>query len=76
MPIYLYKGLKTNQYYEIEQSFNDQALSTHPESGEPLKRIIRPGPVVFKGSGWYIKDHARKEDAKGSKPKASEKAGD
>lgn len=44
MPIYVYKGLETGNYYEFEQGFHDEPLKAHPETGEPLKRVITPRP--------------------------------
>ena len=44
MPIYVYKGLETGNYYE-----------------EPLKRVITPPAIIFKGSGWHVKDYAKKD---------------
>ncbi|MGQ9753980.1 MAG: FmdB family zinc ribbon protein [Thermaceae bacterium] len=59
MPVYVYKGLETGNHYEFEQSFHDKPLKVHPETGEPLKRIITPPAIIFKGSGWHIKDYAK-----------------
>lgn len=44
MPVYVYKGLETGNYYEFEQGFHDEPLRAHPETGEPLKRVITPPP--------------------------------
>ena len=54
MPIYVYKGLETGNYYEFEQGFHDEPLKAHPETGEPLKRVITPPAIIFKGSGWQM----------------------
>lgn len=35
MPVYVYKGLETGNYYEFEQNFHDEPLKVHPETGEP-----------------------------------------
>jgi len=56
MPTYVYKGLESGEYFEVEQSIHDEPLTHHPETGEPVKRIIQPVGVIFKGSGWYVKD--------------------
>ena len=61
MPIYVYKGLETGNYYEFEQGFHDEPLKAHPETGEPLKRVITPPAIIFKGSGWHVKDYAKKD---------------
>jgi predicted nucleic acid-binding Zn ribbon protein len=56
MPKYIYQGLQTNQTFEFEQGFHEAAYTHHPETGEPLKRLISAPAVIFKGSGWYSKD--------------------
>ncbi|AEB11499.1 FmdB family zinc ribbon protein [Marinithermus hydrothermalis] len=58
MPVYVYKGLETGEYYEFEQGYHDEPYTQHPETGEPIKRIIVPPAIIFKGSGWHIKDYA------------------
>ena len=75
MPKYVYQGLQTKQTYEFEQSFHDAAYTHHPETGEPLKRLISAPAVIFKGSGWYSKDSkaSSKSESKGES-KAETKA--
>ena len=51
MPIYVYKGLETGNYYEFEQGFHDEPLKAHPETGEPLKRVITPPGHHLQGLG-------------------------
>lgn len=61
MPTYLYKSLENGEIYEIKQSMTEAPLSTHPETGAPIKRILaRPG-IAFKGSGFYVTDSRPKE---------------
>jgi hypothetical protein len=31
------------RYYEIKQKMNDKPLTTHPESGEPIQRVVLGG---------------------------------
>lgn len=48
MPTYIYetvpakKGAKAKRY-EIKQSIKDATLTHHPETGEPLRRVIAGG---------------------------------
>jgi predicted nucleic acid-binding Zn ribbon protein len=56
VPIYVYKNLKTSEIFELKQSINESALSTHPETGDPVKRLIQPVGIAFKGSGFYVND--------------------
>ena len=44
MPTYVYevqdsKGTPTGEYFEVTQSMKDDALSKHPETGKPVKRV-------------------------------------
>ncbi|MFZ0711405.1 MAG: hypothetical protein WAM53_15315 [Terrimicrobiaceae bacterium] len=55
MPTYVYetipskKGAKPKRY-EIKQSIKEAALAKHPETGEPIKRIIAGGIGVLTSS--------------------------
>lgn len=53
MPTYVYeildaKGRPTERTLEIVQSIKADALTTHPETGEPVRRAIVP-PVIGTG---------------------------
>lgn len=67
MPIYLYRNLTTNDTFELEQRISEPALTRHPETGEPVKRLIQPVGIAFKGSGFYVTDSRSKKDS-ASKP--------
>ncbi len=54
MPTYVYetlpkKGAKVRQF-EIRQSIKDAALTKHPETGEPIQRVIWGGIGVLTSS--------------------------
>lgn len=55
MPTYVYettpvkKGDKIRRF-EIRQSIKDAALTKHPETGEPVKRVISGGIGVLTSS--------------------------
>ena len=68
MPVYVYKNLITGETFELQQRITETALTTHPETGEPVKRLIQPVGIAFKGSGFYV------TDSKSSSPK--EKTGE
>jgi putative FmdB family regulatory protein len=55
VPIYEYER-QDGTRFEIRQSFHDAALTVCPDTGQPVRRLIQPAPVIFKGSGWYITD--------------------
>lgn len=39
MPVYLYEVVSTGEIIEIEHGINDTPPSSHPETGEPLRRV-------------------------------------
>ena len=71
MPTYAYRCSACGHEFEAVQKFSDDPLKTCPECGAPIKRVIFPAGIVFKGDGWYITDSRKKDDAKASSTKAS-----
>jgi putative FmdB family regulatory protein len=60
MPTYEYKR-EDGSVFEITQSINDNPLTTCPETGQSVSRIISGGGgVVYKGTGWYVTDYKNK----------------
>ncbi len=43
------KGAKP-RYYEVRQSMNDEPLTKHPETGEPVRRVILGGYGILRKS--------------------------
>lgn len=88
MPVYVYKNLKTGETFELEQRITEPALTTHPQTGHPIRRLVQPVGIAFKGSGFYVTDsrNSANNDAKGksdqggtsaeSKPAASSASAD
>jgi predicted nucleic acid-binding Zn ribbon protein len=68
MPVYVYRNLKTGETFDLEQRITESALSSHPQTGEPVKRLIQPVGISFKGSGFYVTDS--RNSGGSSKPKA------
>jgi predicted nucleic acid-binding Zn ribbon protein len=55
MAIYIYETVPAGEgqpvrTYEIRQSMKDAALTTHPETGEPIRRVITGGLGVMTSS--------------------------
>lgn len=86
MPIYRYRNLTTNETFDLEQRITENALTVHPETGDPVKRLIQPVGIAFKGSGFYVNDSrpsngaakpgAAKTESKGESPNTETKSGD
>ncbi len=73
MPTYVYKNLKTGETFELTQRISEPALTIHPESGEPVKRLVQPVGIAFRGSGFYVND-SRKSESKGKGDTSESKA--
>jgi len=71
MPIYLYRNLATGDTFEYEQRITEPALTKHPETGDPVKRLIQPVGIAFKGSGFYVND-ARKSNKAAHRAKTAD----
>ncbi len=56
MPVYVYRNLNTHETFEVEQRITEDAWTRHPESGDPVKRLVQPVGIAFKGSGFYVTD--------------------
>jgi len=69
MPVYVYKNLTTGATFEVEQRIIEAALTADPATGDPVKRVIQPVGIAFKGSGFYVTDSRGKNAA--SRPASS-----
>jgi putative FmdB family regulatory protein len=57
MPVYAYSCNSCGLQFERMQRFNDTPVSDCPECDDgSVQRIIQPVGIIFKGSGWYVKD--------------------
>jgi putative FmdB family regulatory protein len=56
MPIYEYRR-PDGTTFELQQSFSDDALTTDPDTGVPVERVLHAPAVHFKGKGFYNTDY-------------------
>lgn len=59
MPTYVYRR-EDGTTFELVQRISEPALTTDPETGQRVQRVISGAGLVFKGSGFYLTDYARK----------------
>ncbi len=62
MPTYVYRNLVSGETFEFEQRITEDALTVDPRTGDPVKRLIQPVGIVFKGSGFYVNDSRSSSD--------------
>ena len=71
MPVYVYRIVRDSadsrpeEQFEVRQSMNDPPLTQHPETGEPVERVLLPpniassklGNASLTGAGFtkYVK---------------------
>jgi putative FmdB family regulatory protein len=57
MPTYEYACKSCGRHHEVQQSFTDDALTTCPTCGGPLRKVFGNIAISFKGSGFYSTDN-------------------
>ena len=80
MPTYEYACQKCGRHFDVFQRMTDDALKTCPATicdekewgqGE-VKRLLSGGAgLIFKGSGFYITDYAKKNSSPATAPESS-----
>lgn len=55
MPEYLYRR-EDGSTFTVRQKFSDDPLTSDPETGQGVVRVIQPTGIIFKGSGFYVND--------------------
>lgn len=58
MPIYEYRCHNCGKKREVIQKITDEPLSTCPDCGGPMDKLISNTSFVLKGTGWYATDYA------------------
>jgi putative FmdB family regulatory protein len=74
MPTYSYHCDACDHDFEAVQRFAEDPLTECPQCGSPIRRVIQPVGVVFKGSGWYITDSRPKSSGDGEDGRAKTKS--
>jgi len=64
MPTYEYQCTQCGHAFEIMQKINDLPLEKCPKCNKKLKKLISGSSgLIFKGSGFYATDYAKKSGA-------------
>lgn len=70
MPTYEYACDSCGHHFDAFQKMADAPLESCPECGEKVRRVLSGGlGIIFKGSGFYVNDSAKKKPS----PKPAEK---
>lgn len=60
MPIYDYECAECAFRFELRQGFNSDTVQVCPQCQSSAHRKLHSVPVIYKGSGFYTTDYARK----------------
>ena len=60
MPLYEYQCEKCGDLFEVMQKFSDEPVKAHENCGGSVHRLLSAPALLFKGSGWYVNDYAKK----------------
>lgn len=56
MPIYEYK-CENGHVFDVLQKMSEDPLTECMECGAPVKKVLQPVGIAFKGSGFYSTDY-------------------
>jgi putative FmdB family regulatory protein len=59
MPIYEYK-CENGHVFDVMQRMSDDPLTECVECGAPVRKVLQPVGISFKGSGFYSTDYNKK----------------
>lgn len=60
MPTYEYRCVSCEHQFERFQRMSDEPVKECEVCGEPVKRLLFPVAIHFKGSGFYSTDYSNK----------------
>jgi putative FmdB family regulatory protein len=76
MPTYEYACRDCGEHLEVVQSFKDDALTTCPTCAGSLRKVFSAAGIIFKGSGWHVKDYAASNRSSASSGDGSDSSKD
>ena len=59
MPTYEYECTKCEHRFEVFQKMTDDPIKFCELCKEPVRRVLFPVGIVFKGSGFHINDYPK-----------------
>ncbi len=63
MPIYEYK-CENDHVFDVMQKMSEDPLTACIECGAPVRKVLQPVGISFKGSGFYSTDYSSKKGPK------------
>ena len=63
MPLYEYLCDACGDQFELIRRFSDPPVEACPVCGGSVHKLLSSAAIQFKGSGWYVTDYAKKNNA-------------
>ena len=76
MPLYEYECKDCGKRIEVIHGVDEKAPDHCQACQGPLKRLLAVPGLIFKGSGFYVNDYARKDSAANRAQKSMESSAD
>jgi putative FmdB family regulatory protein len=67
VPTYGYECNSCKERFEVFQKITEEPLTIHDGCGGQVRRLLYPVGIVFKGSGFYVNDYAKKTNGASEK---------
>ena len=68
MPTYQYECLECKHAFEVFQSMSDEPVKICEKCGKNVRKVYNSTGIIFKGSGFYVKDYKQKGGESASSP--------
>lgn len=62
MPLYEYACTKCNHHFDVRHSATETPVLCCPQCEGDVRKVFHAAGIIFKGSGWHIKDYGQKSD--------------
>ncbi len=62
MPVYEYECPACEKVLEVQQRMSDEPLSSCPDCGGAVKKLLSMSSFQLKGGGWYSDGYSTKEE--------------
>jgi putative FmdB family regulatory protein len=70
MPIYEYK-CENGHVFDVMQKLSEDPLASCIECGAPVRKVLHPVGISFKGSGFYSTDYSKQSPKEPSQKETS-----
>jgi putative FmdB family regulatory protein len=59
MPVYDYRCDRCGMTFEVFHGVDERPEVRCERCGQPARKLFRPVPIIFKGSGWHVTDYGK-----------------